>query len=289
MENSIKKQNLKVIKIYNNNIVAVINSHDKVSLVTGKGVGYHSRINQLLLIQEGWNIFELTNPRFDEYHNLLDNISIAAFEVSQKIYDLASSQLSYDINKLLVMVLADHISFKIELLKSNVYVPNLLATEIKLYYPNEFYIGKAAVDLINSTFGSELDDDEASYIAMHIINMHSESRENSVFIITEFIKTMIQLVKHDFSINAEDSSWVFERLIIHIKFLAQRLNEPQTHAESSLDVDLFSLSSRDLLKIKAFHQHADLIAHKLFGRTLSDNEQLYLSIHVLRIINQIGE
>ncbi len=280
---------MKVIKIYNNNIVAAINDNEKVSLVTGKGVGYHSKINQHLELKEEWKVFELVNPQFDEYHNLVDSINIEAFSISQQIYDIACDHLNYEINKLLVVVLADHISFKIELLKNKVRVPNLLTAEIRTFYPNEFCVGEIAVGLINKAFNTDLDSDESSYIAMHILNMMVGAQENSVFSITEFIKVMLELVKADFSVDLETTAWIFERLMIHIKYLGQRLSSPKAPKDYEIDTDILKLNETQQLQFDQFCNHADLIASRLFKRSLSASEKLYLSIHVLRILNYIGD
>lgn len=121
------------------------------------------------------------------YRQILDRLNPDAFEISQEIYDLAQSTLDDPINPLLVIVLADHIAFKLALLKDGVQVPNLLSAEIRSFYPREFAVGRQAVALIEKRFAADLGDDEAAYLAMHIINMMSGAQPNSVFVVSEFI------------------------------------------------------------------------------------------------------
>jgi len=123
----------------------------------------------------------------------------------------------------LLLQLADHISFKIEMLRQNIEVPNLLMTEIKMFYPNEFAIGQYGVKLINQKYQTHFGDDEASYLALHVLNSSINGKETDVFKITEFIKEMISAINDVFQRAIDDNDWKYERLIVHLKFLAQRL------------------------------------------------------------------
>lgn len=280
---------MKVIKIYNNNIVAVVNSENKVALITGRGVGYHHQLNDSIIMQDDWHVFELLNPKLDEYHKVLERVNLDAFEISQLVYQSSQKQLDYEVNKLFVIVLADHITFKLELYKNNVFVPNLLTSEIRTFYPKEFRLGQEAVQLINAKFATAFDDEEASTIAMHILNMMMGAQANSVFVITEFIKTMMQIIRNNFDLPEGEDAWVYERLIIHIKYLGQRLNNPDAPNEVSIFEGILSITNEESQKLDELLIQTDRVTQKLFNRKLSTNERIYLSIHILRIIRKEGE
>ena len=58
-------------------------------------------------------------------------------------------------------------------------MPNPLLTEVRVFYPIEFAVGKYALELIHNELGVVLSDDEAASIALHLVNAEFDSSMNA--------------------------------------------------------------------------------------------------------------
>ncbi len=275
---------MEVIKVYNNNIVAVLTDNDQIALVTGRGVGFKNKEKRELIMTDDLQIFTLSEPNKADIQTIIDHVDVDALEISRQIFNKAKESMNYPISDSLLLQLADHISFKIEMLNQDILVPNLLMTEISYFYPKEFSIGKFGVDLINQRYQTQFDDDEATYLAMHILNASLSGGSTDVYKITEFIKGMLGIISQVFDIEIDHSAWYYERLIVHLKFLGQRLlNGKQDKNQSVFGQGFLKIKPKDLAKIHEIANRTNVLTRQLFQKKLTENEQMYLCIHVLRI------
>ncbi|MBS5937958.1 MAG: PRD domain-containing protein [Clostridium sp.] len=70
----------------------------------------------------------------------------------------------------MIISLTDHIFCAVERLKDGLVLPNLMSNEIKSLYSEEYKIGLRALDIVEKYTGERLPIEEASYIAIHIVN-----------------------------------------------------------------------------------------------------------------------
>lgn len=280
---------MEVIKIYNNNIIAVLTESDQIALVTGNGVGYRASEKTEFIPDQSCQVFKLSEPNKEDIQVVIDRINVDSLEISRKIFGKAKEVVDYPVFNSLLLHLADHISFKVEMLNQNVTVPNLLMTEIKYFYPKEFSVGQFGVQLINETYKVKFDDDEAAYLALHILNSSLQGSSVEVYKITEFIKEMLDIINRVYKFDSGNEGWLYERLTVHLKFLGQRLlNNDRDANEPVLGEEMLKIMKEDLTKIAAVISQANALTNRLFGKALSENEQIYLSIHVLRIKQMRG-
>ncbi|MFC0739921.1 PRD domain-containing protein [Enterococcus faecalis] len=276
---------MEVLKIYNNNIVAVLLDTDQIALVTGKGIGYDAKEMRQFQLKPTYQLFVLAEPDKSDIQKIIQQIDADAVEIARKIVEEAKKIDDYTIMDSLLLQLADHISFKVELFKQNVEVPNLLMTEVKLFYPKEFAIGQYGVQLMNEQYGTHFGEEEASYLGLHVLNASIQGKGTDVYKITEFIKDMIVVIEEGLQVKMKSDGWMYERLIVHLKFLAFRLlkdNDPE-HTVSFGDL-FFERSQGELIRVKRVIVQANEKSKKIFGKTLNQSEEVYLSVHFLKML-----
>lgn len=275
---------MEIIKIYNNNIIAVLLETNQIGLVTGKGIGFKAKQNKKLELTEEYQLFTFAEPNKSDIQRIIDQIDADALEIAREIVDKARETNDYPIVDSLLLQLADHISFKVELQKQDINIPNLLMSEIKVFYPKEFKIGEYGVTLINKNYQLNFGEDEASYLALHILNSSIHGRGTDVYKITDFIKEMVGFINEIYDKNIGYNDWTYERLIVHLKFLAQRLLlTEKTEKQIVLGDTFFEQSENELIKAQKIIQAANSLSKRIFGRTLGKNEEIYLSLHVMRM------
>ena len=114
-----------------------------------------------------------------------------------------------------------------ERLRSGVRYPNHLLWEITNFYPAEFAIGKQAIDIIETTTGViGCPEDEAGFIALHIVNAEIDGKMADMVRITELIQQASSAVVQDYyGVALDDQSLDYGRFITHLKFLGQRITQ----------------------------------------------------------------
>ena len=98
-------------------------------------------------------------------------------------------------------------------------IKNALLWEIKRLYKEEFMCGVEAIRIIQDKLNIHLPEDEAGFIAMHIVNAELNEEMPNVIQITKLIQDILNIVKYHFQIDLDEESLNYFRFVTHLKFL----------------------------------------------------------------------
>ena len=65
--------------------------------------------------------------------------------------------------------LTDHLAFAVRRVKEGIVVPNFYTLDMQRFNPNEFQVGRYALQQVKEQIGVELPEDEAGNIAFHVL------------------------------------------------------------------------------------------------------------------------
>ena len=83
-----------------------------------------------------------------------------------------------------------------------------------------------------------LGEDEAAFIAMHIVSAELGSGSNvDVNKITKLINAVLQIVRIHFKIEFNEKSISYERFLTHLKFFATRVFDNTIYQDSMQSID----------------------------------------------------
>ena len=202
---------MRVKKVINNNIVVSLDHSNQELIVMGKGIGFKRKagdevdaaaIEKVYSITKEWNMSKLTN--------LLSAIPLEEIQVANDIISFAKVSLGKKLSENLFLTLSDHIHFALERHQEGIQLKNALLWEIKRFYNHEFLIGKEALSMIQSRLQISLPEDEAGFIALHIVNAElSGSEVNQVSEMTQTIQAILNIVKYHFNMELDEYSLNF--------------------------------------------------------------------------------
>ncbi|GED01705.1 PRD domain-containing protein [Bacillus atrophaeus] len=276
---------MKIAKVYNNNVVSVINEHDKESVIMGRGIAFQKKAGDK--VDEGRieKIFTLENKDVSEkFKTLLYEIPLECMEVSEEIISYAKMRLGKKINDSIYVSLTDHINFAIERHKKGLDIKNALLWETKRLYKEEFSIGKEALLMVEKKTGISLPEDEAGFIALHIVNAELNEEMPNIISITKVMQETLSIVKYHFNIEFDEESLYYYRFVTHLKFFAQRLFNG-TYMESSDDF-LFETVKEKYHRAYKCTEKIKQYIQKEYDYELTSEELLYLTIHIERVVKQ---
>ncbi|WP_018885674.1 BglG family transcription antiterminator LicT [Paenibacillus massiliensis] len=274
-------------KIFNNNAIVAKDGLREEFVVMGKGVGFKKSVGDSLdetLIEK---LFVLQqNETSEKFKSLLEDIPSEYVSLCYDIIEYAKNRLKTPLSEYIYVTLTDHINNTIKLYDEGIKIVNPLAWEIKRIYPKEYDVGFKALDFIEETVGKRLPEDEAANIAQHLINPKVNSEYPNVADLgrqLEKINDILAIIQYTFRITLDEQSVSYERLLTHLKFFFQRLNKGR---EAIVEDDFLFRQVRSKYK-KAYD--CALKIEKYLNTELSDEEKLYLTIHIERITRKTTE
>lgn len=126
---------------------------------------------------------------------------------------------------------------------------------------------------------------EAAFIAMHIISSEFETNEVSdVQKITGLMNAIIKIVKMHFKIEFNEDSVSYQRFLTHLKFFSARVMDGEVYQDSMEEVyrAMVAQNRRAYTGV----EKVDQFIRKQYGYKLSIDEELYLLIHIKRILDE---
>lgn len=274
---------MKVVRVLNNNIVATFTEDNQEAIVQGAGIGFQKKKGDEIDPNKIEKVFIFKDGEKIKFERLMEDIPIAFFQISQKIADVASKKLNIQLNSKVIISLTDHLCFAVERKKQGISLPNLMLTEVKALYPNEYLIGIEGLKNIEDEIGVQLDEDEAGYIAIHIINAElNVGSENTVRLI-KLAKEIMKIIEEHFNIEFEVNTLKSSRLLTHLKFLARRIlmNETIDFCDES---EMYEILLKNNAELKKCLGKIVSYLKEEYEYDLSHDEQIYLMIHLLKII-----
>lgn len=277
---------MQIYKVVNNNIVVVQNANEQEQVIMGRGIGFGKHAGDEFDEAKIEKRFSLNqHAHYNQLIDLLQEIPLVDIEIASHIMDDAITSLGKKLNESSLISLSDHIHTAIERAREDIFVKNVLLWDIKRFYPDEYNIGKQALTLIVQKTGVQLPDDEAGFIALHIANAQLDEQMNDMFALTKVMQDVITIIKYSTNTTFDEESIYYYRFITHLKFFAQRLLSKKTYDDEDHDNLLSLVKDRYIVAYQCVKKVQEFI-HKQYDYYLSDEEQLYLTIHIDRILKK---
>ncbi|WP_138494932.1 BglG family transcription antiterminator LicT [Paenibacillus pinistramenti] len=276
---------MKIKKILNNNAVVASKDGQEV-IVIGRGVAYNKRVSDEVSEETIEKIFTPENEEMNsKYKALIADMPIEYLQLSERIIAYATLKLGKKLNESLYIHLTDHIHFAVERTNNGLTIKNGLLWETKQLYKEEYEIGLEALNMILEQFGVILPEDEAGFLALHIVNAEMNEEMPVVKKMTKIMQEILTIIKYHFKVEFDEDSLSYYRFITHLKFFAQRLVKG-THYNRDQFEDMLSVvrgkyagSYECALKIRKFVENQ-------YSYQLSDEELMYLTIHIQRVVHK---
>lgn len=278
---------MKIRKILNNNAVITTDEQNKEIIVLGKGIAYGKRNGNTIENDKIYKTFSVNSKNIEnKLSEIIEKIPIEYIELTEKIVRIAQMKLDIQLDDGIYVSLTDHIYSSVQRYREGIPLKNKLLWETKHFYKEEFEIGLEALELIKDQTGISMLEDEASFIAMHIIISEMEQDIHSFYDLTYFIQPIVNIVKYYFSLDLDVESLTYFRFITHLKFFGQRILLAEKNDNKS------SLMENEILDIiKTKYKEPYLCSLKIkkyiedkYSYYLDSDEILYLTIHIARIL-----
>lgn len=269
-------------KIFNNNAIIAKDSNKHEFVVMGCGIAFKKKVGDIVdkdLIEKTFILKQ--KDASEKFKLLLEDVPTEYVSLCYDIIEYAKNILGTNLSDYIYVTLTDHINNALKVLEEGYKNINPLIWEIKKFYPKEFEVGIKALEFIEEGTSKRLPEGEAGNIALHLINAQINSSYGKMVDVaeqTKKIQDILNIVKYSYNISLDEKSISFERFVTHLRFFFQRLNNKEkTEAEE----DDFLLKQVKTKYSKAYD--CMLKIERYLETELSDEEKLYITIHIQRI------
>jgi len=273
---------VKIEKVLNNNAIVALKDNQEM-IVIGRGIAFQKRPGDVVSEEHIDKIFTLQNEDIQEhFKTLISSIPIEYMKVSEDIIAYAKLKLGKKLNDSIYLHLTDHIYFAVERYKNNLPIKNALIWETKQLYKEEYEIGLEALNIICDRFGVILPEDEAGFLALHLVNAALNEEMPNIRSMTQVMQEILTIIKYHFKTDLNENSLNFYRFVTHLKFFAQRLVKGN-HYKSNNDDELFKMIQKKYPEAYKCTQKIRKFIENNYTYQLTDEEMMYLTIHIERM------
>ena len=277
---------MRIKKLINNNILCVVDKKGNELIVTGRGIGFQRHRGEFVdpaLVERTYRMEEKAEQK--KLRELVEKIPIEHLALTEALIEHIKTQIPQKLNQSLLITLADHISFAIARKAQGVEFSNPLKGSIMCYYPTEYHLGQHCLKVVREQLGVALQEDEAAFIALHIVNAELNTNMSEMYDITNLIEGALSVVEYFYQRKFDRESLDFNRFVVHLRYFAQRLFQGKMMEDDQGEHDVMF---RQLImkNCKEHYKCAQCIGDYVkntYQKTLSEEELTYLTIHLKRI------
>ena len=269
-------------KVINNNVISAYDENQQEVVIMGKGIGFKAHTGDAIDESRVEKVFRIENEKLSrQFQEILENIPLEHMQLTSDIITYAKKNLNVQLNQSIYITLTDHINFAIQRQAQGIQLKNALLWEIKKFYYQEYLIGKVAIGMIEKELKVTLPQDEAAFIALHIVNAELDLDMTEMVSMTKLVNDILKIVDKHFGEQIDKESVFYERFITHLKFFAQRVYIGK-------EVKSDDTEFQEIIRNK-YHECIECVdeikdyVKKTCNHDITDEELMYLTVHIKRV------
>lgn len=274
---------MKALRVLNNNVVLARDDDGQEVILTGRGIGFSSKqgrpIDPSLIVR----VFVPADGRDPDH--LAEAFSLIDEEVLRAVV-LALGEAGIEgresTRPTLAIAVADHVASALDRARRGVVLEYPLRAEVQALYAAEYGQAQALLTAINRRVDPQLDEAEATALALHLVNAGFASGDLSfTYTMTGIIQQMLAVVGERFGMDVSQDTMSAARFITHVRYLFVRI---QQHRQLAGQESTIGRGIRENFPeaTRTAQQLATIVQLRL-GQPLSEDEISYLALHVARM------
>lgn len=277
---------MRVVKVFNNNVVLGVDEKDAEYVFLGKGLGFQKHPGDALDEDRIERRFILSaSATAERIAAFVEEIPLADIELAEASIELARERLGPHVTEAVLVPLADHLSFALRRAAeglSEIEYP--LHWEVQYLYPAEVAVAREMLELIARRRGVRLAESETVPLALHFVTAQLGSHDlTATTQMTETLQDILRIIREEYGVELDHTSVEVARFVTHLRYLFLREQQSRKLRETpeELHAALRSARPREYTSAGRIGQ---LLTDR-FGWTISVDEVLYLALHVSRLVD----
>lgn len=273
---------MKAKRVYNNNVVLSQNKNGKELVLVGRGLAYGLNKGDNIDESKVEKRFELKETVNNKFKELIQDVPIDDILICEEVISYIKSNNDKEIDDSIYVTLTDHIINMVDRIKKGIDFDSTILLNISYLYKAEHKIALHAVEMLSKRYDLKIDDSEANFITLHIVNAESNSNMMEMYEITSIIDEILSIVNRNYKIDYED--FAYDRFITHCRFFVQRVVNKEYVEENKKKYGEMFLMMKGLYKsqYRCVNEIAHFIENK-YNYQVEDDEKMYLLLHLVKL------
>lgn len=273
------------IRKLNNNAVVCRDSLNREVVALGKGIGFGGDFPRELDMAAIERTFYSVDTKGQR---IMQDLPADVLIFTARVMDIVTNELPYELSPNAVLIMADHLSFAIARQKKGIRFDMTFAYDVQQLYPLEFKIGRYVVARLRQEMGVVLPNEEVAGIAMNLVNAKTgtevEASSSRACSFEQLLNEVTAIVERDFRTIIDRDTFEYSRFATHVQYLFRRIQGGEKI--SSANLALYGNSREEFPELASCIDHISGYIEHSWGTRLTDDEKLYLLLHVNRICSQ---
>lgn len=270
----------------NNNVVVVLDESGRERVLMGRGLGFQlgpddtvdpAKVEKTFILDEG--------AQGERELRLLSDVPYPVVEAVTRAVDEAERMLARHLGRHLTIAVIDHVSYVLERLDKGLRIPTSNMPELRVLYPHEFAAAERMAELMSTSLERDLPPEEAVFLTMHVLNATRDEPNGTAALLLRRLQHVVDVVEQRLGIHIDPQSPDYARFILHVQFLLQRLVNRTMLASN--DTSFFEFAKHSYPQSYAIAEDVKSYVLAATGSALTDEEVLYLIVHVERLRGQV--
>lgn len=274
-------------KVINNNVLVAENSKFQEFVIMGKGIGFKNKKGEMItqdVVEKKFLLSQdsqvTTKEAFEEFLNTIEQ---DVFNVVVQLSEVIAHDLNVDYSGYSFYNLLDHISAMVQRVNNNLEIAPAIDKEILDLYPEHKKTATNCYQILVDRLGIKKSQHEIDILCIHLINATQDATFNTLT--TKTNKIMLQVVnviKQNSKFTIDDQNFYYSRFLIHLKFFI--LRHQQQKLTNNEENDLLEITKSNYFEAYVCVEEICLLLKNEYQWKISDNEKLYLLIHIVKLI-----
>jgi beta-glucoside operon transcriptional antiterminator len=273
-------------KVLNNNVVISVDSSGQERVLMGRGLGFKlapadtidpAKVEKTFILDQG--------SEADHARQLLASVPYPVIEAVTRAVDEAERTLGRSLGRRLLIAVIDHVQYVLERMQQGIRIPTASMPELRVLHPHEFAAATAMAASVSASLDTKLPEEEAVFLTMHLLNATRDEPNGTAALLFRRVQHVITTVEGGLGVTLDPASSDYARFILHVQFLLQRLVAKSMLRGS--DTSFFEFAKLSYPRSYAIAGDVKEYVTAATGSELTDEELLYVIVHVERLANQV--
>ena len=279
MRDTILKNDVTVVKSFNNNIL-LVKEQGKEKILFQKGIGFGKKLGNIIkkgtVVEKVFTIEDEDNQR--NFNEILTRVDTKLVALVEEVIAEITDELGEDLNENIHIGLVDHLFTAIKRLENNEEIQNPFLVEIETLYSKEFEMAIKLADRIKKELNIDIPDGEKGFITLHIHSSRNNGKLSNTIKYSFLSNAIVEHVEKRLNVKINKKSLDYARFLTHIRFAIERVVTNSPIKNELVDV----IKIRYRLSYKIAKEASEIICRVLEINKISDDEIAYLAMHIER-------
>jgi beta-glucoside operon transcriptional antiterminator len=274
-------------KVLNNNVLISLDEHGRERVLMGRGLAFQLKPDDPIDPAKVEKSFVLeSGADGDRERQMFADVPYPVIEAVTRAVDAAERNLQRSLGRRLIVAVIDHVQYVLERLDQGVRIPSTSMPELRVLHPHEFAAAERMAESISSSLDRELPPEESVFLTMHLLNATRDEPNGTAALLFRRVQHVAATVETGLGVALDTESADYARFVLHVQFLLQRLVSKSMLRSG--DTSFFEFAKRRYPRSYEIAQQVKGYVRAATGSDLTDEELLYLIVHVERLASQVA-